>query len=112
MPYIKVQTSRQVKEPEKFLQKISSLTAAELGKPESYVMTALEDNVVMTLGGTAEPAAFVELKSIGLTEEKTGDLSRVLCDTLNQELGLDEDRIYINFRSVPGSMWGWKGSTF
>ena len=112
MPYIKVQTSKQITAPEEFLQKISALTATELEKPESYVMTALEDDMVMTLGGTPEPAAFVELMSIGLTEEETGNLSEVLCAALNQELGLDGDRIYINFHSVSGSMWGWKGSTF
>lgn len=58
MPLIKVQTS--VPAPEKsqtdsLLKSLSTALSKHLGKPESYVMTALESGVPMTFAGTTEP---------------------------------------------------------
>ncbi|MFP4268671.1 MAG: phenylpyruvate tautomerase MIF-related protein [Spirochaetaceae bacterium] len=39
-------------------------------------------------------------------------MSAALCEFCEQELGVSEDRVYIEFASAEGSMWGWKGGTF
>lgn len=112
MPYLKLQTNQELADETALLKKLSAKLAAELGKPETYIMTALESNLSLTFAGSTEPAAFVELKSIGLEETATSQLSAVICDFISTELEISPDRIYIEFASVSGSMWGWKGSTF
>lgn len=68
MPLIKVQTS--IATPEKtqvetLLKTLSTKLASHLGKPESYVMTAFESDVIMTFAGTLDPVCYIEIKSVG-----------------------------------------------
>jgi phenylpyruvate tautomerase PptA (4-oxalocrotonate tautomerase family) len=86
--------------------------AEQLGKPESYIMTALETELKMTFGGSTEKTAFIEVKSIGLKQSMTEELSQFICEFIEQELEIDQERIYIEFADAPGSMWGWDGGTF
>ncbi|MBE9190946.1 hypothetical protein IQ230_11410 [Gloeocapsopsis crepidinum LEGE 06123] len=116
MPLIKVQTS--INELEKstveaLLQRLSSTLAKHLGKPESYVMTALESGIPMTFAGTLEPACYIEIKSVGtMKPEQTKNMSQEFCQQINQELGINKNRIYIEFADAKGYMWGWNSSTF
>jgi phenylpyruvate tautomerase PptA (4-oxalocrotonate tautomerase family) len=112
MPYIKIQTNSEVSNRTDFLKKLSALSAEKIGKPESYVMTALDPKTDMTFGGSGEPAAFIECKSIGLSGGQTKTLSSALCSFCESELGIPQDRVYIEFAGSPGNMWGWKGGTF
>ena len=114
MPYLKVQTSAAVKGAANasVLKRASQLLAQQRAKPEDYVMVSLELNRQMFFAGSAEPAAFLELRAIGLPVEKTGDLSRLLCELIHTELGVAKDRIFINFADVSPSLWGWNGGTF
>lgn len=116
MPLIKVQTS--VSTPDqtsvnKLLTGLSAELAKQLGKPESYVMTAFEPGVAMTFGGTFEPACYLEIKSIGtMSPAQTQAMSQEFCKRINQTLGVPVNRIYIEFADAKGSMWGWNASTF
>jgi len=112
MPFIKVQTNQKVKKEEELLKKLSAEMAEQLGKPESYIMTALEANLKMTFGGSTEKTAFIEVKSIGLKQSMTEELSQFICEFIEQELEIEQDRIYIEFADAPGAMWGWDGGTF
>ncbi|HHJ16190.1 MAG TPA: hypothetical protein ENJ80_05775 [Gammaproteobacteria bacterium] len=114
MPLLKIQTNQPVDATaQKDLAGRASQTVAELlGKPERYVMVSIEHNPAMLFGGSDEPLAYLELKSIGLPESQTTDLSRSLCDLLKDTLDLPADRIYIEFADAPRSMWGWNGGTF
>lgn len=112
MPYIALQTNANIPNKETLIKEFSALAARELGKPESYVMAALEDGAKMLFGGSSEPCAFIQCKSIGLTESQTKKLSAGLSKFTSDSLGISLDRIYIEFAGVPGSMWGWKGGTF
>ncbi len=112
MPYIKVQTNSEADDGAGLLKKISASAAAALGKPESYVQTSLEDGRLMTFGGSTDPTAFIECKSIGLPEGRTGDLSALLCSICSEDLGIPANRIYIEFIDAAGRMWGWNGGTF
>ncbi|MFW5718763.1 MAG: phenylpyruvate tautomerase MIF-related protein [Halanaerobium sp.] len=112
MPYIKVQTNQKVEKKEKLLKKLSAQMSEKLGKPESYIMTALETEVKMTFGGSTEKTAFIEVKSIGLKESMTEELSQIICGFAEKELGINKNRVYIEFADAPGSMWGWNGGTF
>ncbi|MBE9222752.1 hypothetical protein IQ215_08590 [Cyanobacterium stanieri LEGE 03274] len=116
MPLIKVQSSvnsiegNQIKN---LLTILSSKLAQHLGKPESYVMTAFEQNINMTFASTFEPVCYVEIKSVGnMSSSQTKAMSQDFCNEINQQLGVDLNRIYIEFADAKGSMWGWNGSTF
>lgn len=111
MPYLKMQTNQKLEDRE-LIKKLSAKVAEELGKSESYVMVAFEPELEMSFGGTNKPAAFIELKSIGLKESKTEKLSKMLCDFAKKELNVPKNRVYIEFSDAPGKMWGWNGGTF
>ncbi len=112
MPYLKVQTNQKSEDKEGFLKRISQKTAEELNKPEKYVMVNLEEDKDLIFGGSSEPAVFMELKSIGLKESMTEDLSNFLCTLAEEELGVNAERVYIEFKDAPGKMWGWNKGTF
>jgi hypothetical protein len=68
-----LQTNVSVEEAQKteLLKNLSAQTAEALGKPESYVMVSLRDDMPMVFAGNDAPLAYLELKSIGLPESKT-----------------------------------------
>lgn len=114
MPYLKIQTNKTLDADtaQALLAEASSLVAAELGKPESYVMVALEPPIPMLFAGKNDPLAYLELKSIGLPEAKTSGLSQALCNLMDKTVGISKERVYIEFADAPRAMWGWNGATF
>lgn len=116
MPLIKVQTSVVAPDQsvvEVLLKNLSTSLAKHTGKPESYVMTALETNVPMTFAGTSEPTCYIEVKSVGsFSSTQTKAMSQDFCDQVAQALGVSGDRTYIEFADAKGYLWGWNGSTF
>ena len=114
MPYLKVQSNRQpdAAADKDFLKRASALVAEKLGKPERYVMVVIEPPAPMLFAGNDDPTVFMELKSIGLSESQTPDLSSALCQLAHDTLGIAQDRIYIEFADAPRKMWGWNGATF
>lgn len=114
MPLLKIHTNQDLDEQaiSELLLGCSQLTAATLGKPESYVMTQFEAGHHMTFAGSSEPLAYLELKSIGLSESETPSISASLCQFIEDKLGIPQQRIYIEFSDAPRKMWGWNGATF
>lgn len=74
-------------------------------------MVALAPPVPMLFAGSNEPTAYLELKSIGLPEPRTAELSKTLCHLMT-ELNISQNRVYIEFTDAPRAMWGWDGKTF
>jgi len=114
MPLLKIQTNTNIESGHRqlLMERVSEHLAKLLGKPESYIMVALEQGLPMLFGGSAEPLAYLELKSIGLPGERTGEISAALCQLVSEELGIDQQRIYIEFSDAARHMWGWNGATF
>lgn len=114
MPLLRISTAKQVaaEDQEKLLTDVSALVAEGVGKPVGYVMTQFERLETMTFGGSADPACFLQLKSIGLPEAKTKELSATLCEFVEERLGVPSSRVYIEFVDAPRTMWGFNGSTF
>ncbi|MBS1212028.1 MAG: putative phenylpyruvate tautomerase [Proteobacteria bacterium] len=114
MPYVKIQVNRKVDTDQgrHLLGLASQKVAKELNKPESYVMVELAENTAMLFAGTDDPAAMVELKSIGLPSVLIRPLSKMLSVLLKEQLGIEPSRVYIEFTDVKGSFWGWNGATF
>lgn len=114
MPFIRIETNQSVTDEaaKPLLADLSRLAARLLGKPEDYVMVALRPGQAMSFAGSGAPLAYVEAKSIGLEAGQAPGLSRAICDFLAKRLGIPPDRIYIEFASAPGELWGWNGETF
>ena len=112
MPYLSVKTNADVPDKAGLLTSLSQQASKMLGKPESYVMVHIDSGAVMLFAGSAEPLAYVELKSLGLSKNETASFSAGLCSLLQDELGIDPSRIYIEFSGPERYMWGWNGGTF
>ncbi len=112
MPYLHVRTNSIVHDHVHFLSLCSTTVAQVLGKPEDYVMVEVSDNRSMIFAGTEAPLAFLELKSLGLTTDRTAEISATLCALIQQELAINADRIYIEFAAPERAMFGWNKGTF
>jgi len=114
MPYLKIQTNQTLDESAQnsLLKKASETVSAQLGKPVDYVMVAIDPPRPMMFAGSDKPAAYLELKSIGLSPANTTDFSAALCNLVAEELSINRNRVYIEFTNSERSMWGWNGATF
>ncbi|MEM9137001.1 MAG: phenylpyruvate tautomerase MIF-related protein [Cyanobacteria bacterium P01_F01_bin.42] len=116
MPLLKVQssiTSPAQDQVQSLLKVLSGKLAGHLNKSENYVMTAFEGAVPMTFGGTDDPACYVEIKSVGtMSAQQTQAMSSEFCQEIEKNLGVPQNRIYIEFADARGAMWGWNGTTF
>jgi phenylpyruvate tautomerase len=113
MPYFSIETNQALDGAgvPLFTRKASAFVAELLGKPESYVMTSLKPKTAMNFGGTDGPAAFVRLKSIGLPRQRCGELAEAICAFVDRELGVPKERVFIDFKDVERSLFGWNGGT-
>ena len=114
MPYLLIQTNQSLDADghEALLARASQCVAQALGKPERYVMVALELGRPMLFGGSRDPLAYLELKSIDLPTQRTEELSATLCRVIGEALGIARERIYIEFADAQRHLWGWNGATF
>jgi len=112
MPLLKVQTNSAIPDSEKFMKDATELVSRILKKPVQYIMVSVEQNRDMLFGGNNAPLAYVELKSIGLPQNQTPNISAELCSFIERELGVPQNRIYIEFADAQRNMFGWNGGTF
>ena len=114
MPYLSVTTSKAIGgwHAKEFLKAASTLVAARLEKPESVMMTALQQPQAMSLGGDDSPVAMIELTVLALEDGRIPDLYTALHDLAVSKLGLPGERIFINFHDVPRGRWGCNGQVF
>ena len=111
MPLINVHTSLpDLKDAELLLQELSAELAKLTGKPEAFVMTMLQTGVPMTFAGSAEPCAYIEIKSIGAL--RPSEMSATFCKLIQARTGIPAKRVYIGFDDVQAGCWGWNCNTF
>ena len=114
MPLIKLRTNVSLADNKttQLMSDLSQLLASETGKPERYVMVEVKGDRNMLFGGSPDPVAYVECKSIGLSATQAKSLSQSIPEVLNTQLQISADRVYIEFSNCPAEFWGWNGSTF
>lgn len=114
MPYFSIQTSKSLDASTvaDLTKKASAFAAELLGKPETYVMTALKPGIPMTFAGNNAPAALVEVKSIGLPEAQCSTFAGKISDFIHKELGIEPGRVFIDFTDLPRTRFAWNGKTF
>lgn len=114
MPLLSIETNRPTQGEilGSLLKSASALVASTLGKSENYVMVRFSYNENMLFAGNRLALAFLQLKSIGLPESATAELSTLLCELVETRLEVPKNRIYIEFVDAPRKMWGYDGHTF
>ena len=114
MPYFSIQTSHSLDDAAAagLAGRASAFTAELLGKPEAYVMTVVTAGAVMTFAGSDAPAAFVDVRSIGLPEERCSEFADAISRFIQAELDIDPGRVFIDLRDLPRTRFGWNGKTF
>ncbi|QQR69690.1 MAG: tautomerase family protein [Alphaproteobacteria bacterium] len=114
MPYLSLCTSVETPRAaqEKLLLTLAENVSEILGKPPGVMMTSFVSGT-MTMAGEAGPTAFVDLRSIGKpSTEQALALTKGLCETLGEALGIHPKRVYVNITDVPGANWGCNNKTF
>lgn len=112
MPVLRIHTNTLIDNPATLIRKASRMLATALGKPERYVMVMAAGGQALCFAGSDAPAAFLELKSLGLSTGQTATLSDTLCSFIAAELEIDPARIYIEFAAPERAMFGWNRGTF
>jgi len=114
MPVIHIRTNTHHSQEEihPICQQASKLVADIMNKSENYVMALIECNQVLSLAGDEEPAAYLEVKCLGMDENRTEEFARSLCRFMHQSMGIPPERCYIEFSSPSRHMWGWNNNTF
>ncbi|KGG12197.1 MULTISPECIES: phenylpyruvate tautomerase MIF-related protein [Prochlorococcus] len=111
MPLINLKTSiTDIKGEKEVLKALSSCLTSLTGKPEKYVMVTIQTGVKILFGGNDHASCHIEVRSIGSLNPSL--MSQELCELIHDILGIEKDRIYINFEDVPAKNWGYNGSTF
>lgn len=111
MPYLNISTNQSVADEKSVIKTASQTVAKAAGKPESYVMVILNQNVSMSFAGTDEPAAFLDYRALGLPADRQA-FSDILCQLIHDQLGIDGGRTYISMTDAERQNWGWNHSTF
>ena len=114
MPLLKLETNVTLPDEKRkaLLASLSKIVARTIGKPEQYVMVAINP-AAMLMSGRPGEAAFVDFRSIGgLNDSVNRQLAQKICNSLKDSLGVPSDRVYLNFTDVAAGNWGWNGDTF
>lgn len=111
MPYLNIVTNQEVKDEASLLKAASQTVSQQSGKPETYVMVAIEQKANMLFGGSDAPTAILDYRSLGLPADRQA-FSDALCSLINEHTGIDGNRIYISMTDSERQNWGWNHSTF
>jgi len=112
MPVLKVQANKRIDNKDEWMRSATSFMAELLSKPEKFIMVHFEENHAMMFAGSAEPLAYIELKSINLPESETKHFASEICAFLERTIKIPKERIYIEFANAQPNMFGWNGATF
>lgn len=114
MPYLHVQTNSKVQAHEKtaFLEAVTDTIATELNKQRAYVMAAVETELSLNFDSSEVPAAFMELKVLGLDPAKNANLAAAFAKLAWMHLHVPEDRCFSRFVDTPRGHWGLGDTVF
>ncbi|MCQ2913847.1 MAG: phenylpyruvate tautomerase MIF-related protein [Alphaproteobacteria bacterium] len=114
MPFLMIKTNLPLEKTvcNALMNYASKVVAETVEKPEAYVMVNVVENQHLIFGAKVTPCVYMEMKSVGLPQSKIPELSATLTKMIEDKLHVPSNRIYIEFSSVPGNMWGFNGSTF
>ena len=113
MPYFSIETNKQIDDTltSNLMKKATSFLAEMMGKPEGVIMVTIKPGMPYVFGGTDDPAAFVQIKAVGLERGKCPEFSKQVCDFLETEIDVSKDRVFIEFIDIDPTIFGFNGNT-
>lgn len=113
MPYFSIETNKKIENglKEELMKKASAFLSEMLEKPEQVIMVTIKPEMPYIFSGTGDPAAFVQIKSLGLARDRCSEFSEKVCSFLEKEVGVPRDRAFIEFIDIDGKIFGWNGRT-
>ncbi|KAJ2399145.1 hypothetical protein GGI23_002825 [Coemansia sp. RSA 2559] len=113
MPLCQIITNTRPKDSKALSTKASSAVAELLSKPLGYVMTMVTYNSSLMFGGTDEPAAYVQIGSIGSVGGNNNiRIVAGITKLVAAELDVESSRIYVAIQDIDGAEFALNGSTF
>ena len=114
MPYIEAKLSIKLDEGQKndLQTKLAGAISSAFSKPISYIMTNIEDEKSLYMGGNkTEKAGYIAVRSLGsVSRPACQQATKEICDILTTEYGLTGTNIYVTYHPV--DFWGWNGNMF
>jgi phenylpyruvate tautomerase PptA (4-oxalocrotonate tautomerase family) len=110
MPFLNIVTNSKINDESALIKAASQTVSQASGKPETYVMVTVQSQN-MSMSGEQGPTAFLDYRSLGLPSDRTA-FSDALCTMINEQLGIQGDRIYIGMTDSARQDWGWNHGTF
>ena len=107
MPLIQIRTNVSLSEEAtaSLLKEATTITARELGKPESIMMATASTGAAMLFGGTDGATALFEIEGIELSPDPAGALCEALSDLAEAHLKAPADRVFVKLTNVPRGQW-------
>ena len=114
MPYIEVKLSIELNDSQKdeLEAKLVQAVSSAFSKPNAYIMTNIEDEKSLYMGGKkVEKGAYIEVKALGtVAKPSCQTATKEICDMLTNDYCLNGAQIHITYQPV--DLWGWNGSMF
>ncbi|XP_018421407.1 PREDICTED: macrophage migration inhibitory factor isoform X2 [Nanorana parkeri] len=98
--------------PEDLLGSLTEQLAKATGKPAEYIAVHILPDQVMSFGGSTEPCALCNLKSIGKITGQQKTYTKLLSGILSKVLHISPDRFFFFFFFLNPANVGWNNSTF
>jgi len=113
MPYFKIETNHQINATanSELMKKATRFLAEMMGKPEHVIMVTIKPGRPYVFGGTDDPAAFVQIKAVGLEKDRCPEFSKLICNFLEAEISVQKDRVFIEYIDIDPKIFGWNGDT-
>lgn len=111
MPCVQIKTNVAYSEEDKniILREATKIMVEQAHKNEEAVMVIME-KVDGTMGNSAEPMVFVDIRSmVGIDHKTNNDISAALTPVLEKTLGVSPYRTYMTFLRIPETCWGLMG---
>lgn len=112
MPCIELSTNVRIQDKDAVMRRLSDCVCSGLGKAETYMMVMVRDDVSMLFGGSEEPVAHVRLRALNLKDDSIGELAGALTRAVQEDLGVESQRVYIVFEEADPGKWAWDGRPF
>ena len=112
MPFINVKTNVPISRDkcEDIKSALGKAITALPGKSEQWLMVGIEPDQVLYFQGQDDPCAMVQVQTYGTNAQDTDTLTAQICEILNKELSIPQNRTYVSYFGTAN--WGWNGGNF
>lgn len=112
MPSLELSTNVRVPDKEKLMRTLSACVCRGLGKAETYMLVKVQDEQAMFFGGTDDPVVHMTLRAMVFKDQAVRQLAEELTTIMQDELGVESQRVSMVFMDSDLSKWAWDGRPF